>query len=105
MVQTDIYGGRSYCHFIYVFHFVVGLVRHRFGAEDTKIQIAENVPLSIIAHIQVWLLSLSSSGEITLKELSILGSKYGEGEISIKQGETVTWSRPKQDVKNILQQL
>ena len=104
MVQTDIYGGRSYCHFIYVFHFVVGLVRHRFGAEDTKIHIAENVPLSIIAHIQVWL-SLSSSGEITLKELSILGSRYGEGEISIKQGETVTWSRPKQDVKNILQQL
>lgn len=45
------------------------------------------------------------SGEITLKELSILGSRYGEGEISIKQGETVTWSRPKQDVKNILQQL
>ena len=83
----------------------MGLVRHRFGAEDTKIQIAENVPLSIIAHIQVWLLYLSSSGEITLKELSILGSRYGEGEISIKQGETVTWSRPKQDVKNILQQL
>ena len=45
------------------------------------------------------------SGELSLKELAILGSKYGEGEISIKQGEAITWSRPKQDVKNILQQL
>lgn len=45
------------------------------------------------------------SGELSLKELAILGSRYGKGEISFKQGEAVTWSRPKQDVKNILQQL
>ncbi|XP_020613507.1 uncharacterized protein LOC110051776 [Orbicella faveolata] len=45
------------------------------------------------------------SGSLSLKELAILGSRYGEGEISIKQGEAITWSRPKQDVKNILQQL
>jgi len=44
-------------------------------------------------------------GELNLKELAILGSRYGKGEISIKQGEAIMWSRPKQDVKNILQQL
>lgn len=49
--------------------------------------------------------AVAFSGELNLKELAILGSKYGEGEISIKQGEAITWSRPKQDVKNILQQL
>ena len=48
---------------------------------------------------------MTFSGELNLKELAILGSKYGKGEISIKQGEAITWSRPKQDVKNILQQL
>ncbi|XP_068707315.1 uncharacterized protein [Montipora foliosa] len=45
------------------------------------------------------------SGELTLKELAVLGSTYGGGEISLKEGQSVTWSRPKQDVKNILQQL
>ena len=45
------------------------------------------------------------AGELSLKELAILGSRYGKGEITLKQGEAVTWSRPKQDVKNILQQL
>jgi len=45
------------------------------------------------------------AGELSLKELAILGSRYGKGEITLKQGEAVTWSRPKQDVKHILQQL
>lgn len=44
-------------------------------------------------------------GELSLKELAVLGSIYGGGEISLREGESVTWSRPKQDVKDILQQL
>lgn len=49
--------------------------------------------------------ALYFQGELSLKTLAILGSKYGKGEITLKKGESVTWSRPKQDVENILQQL
>ncbi|XP_015764434.1 PREDICTED: uncharacterized protein LOC107343386 [Acropora digitifera] len=45
------------------------------------------------------------SGELSLKELAVLGSFYGGDEISLREGESVSWSRPKQNVKNILQQL
>lgn len=44
-------------------------------------------------------------GEINLKHLNILGSAYGNGEVHLKKGSTITWSRPKQNVKNILNEL
>lgn len=48
---------------------------------------------------------LAFLGELSLKELAVLGSFYGGDEISLREGESVSWSRPKQNVKNILQQL
>ena len=52
--------------------------------------------------------SILLSGEIRLRHLSISGSKYGQGEIKVAEGQSVMWSAPSKsslDVKELLSEL
>lgn len=53
--------------------------------------------------------SLFHPGKIHLRHLSISGSKYGNGEVHVDEGQSVEWSVPNKkadkDVKELLAEL
>ena len=55
------------------------------------------------------ILSVFNLGVLDLNHLSISGAKYSSGKVTVKEGDTIEWSKPKkskvQIMKDMLDQL